>query len=331
MIYSGPVLLLAGPGTGKAHSLALRVKRLVEEQSIDSKHAEVRRVRERYFLAWTPATKAKYREQDALSYGLAISSDEKLHKGEFVTDDVTQNIKDKAHPEPWVEDKLLDKWLPFGNRWLEWGTARAPSHFRRVTFEELCEVPVKILILRVAGNDLRSSYDDKQLYTNHTSIIAVPWNLLAGVRNNSLKKVARYRGEKPPRPDLPKREDLEETSRCFAVKYLHGVMNSAAASDFLRANRRSNTDLYPDDWKKLPIPDVDTASQAPIVTLVAKILAVKCADPNADVSSLEAEIDKLVYALYGLTHQEIAIIEESLQGKRVNREVADAAAVEEKQ
>ena len=89
-----------------------------------------------------------------LSYGLAVSSDEKLHKGEFVTEDVTQDFKDKTHPKPWVEGKLLNKWLPLGHRWLEWGTTRAPSHFRRITFEELCEVPEKILILRVAGNDL---------------------------------------------------------------------------------------------------------------------------------------------------------------------------------
>jgi len=33
-IYPGPVLILAGPGTGKTHSLALRIKWLVEEQSV---------------------------------------------------------------------------------------------------------------------------------------------------------------------------------------------------------------------------------------------------------------------------------------------------------
>ncbi|HEY5704122.1 MAG TPA: hypothetical protein VIS96_00945 [Terrimicrobiaceae bacterium] len=87
------------------------------------------------------------------------------------------------------------------------------------------------------------------------------------MRNNSLKKAARYRGEKP-RPDLPKREELETTSRRFAVKYLLGVMNSGTARDFLRANRRSNTDLYPEDWKKLPIPDVPAEQQQPIVQVV---------------------------------------------------------------
>jgi len=208
-----------------------------------------------------------------LSYGLAASSDEKLHKGEFVTEDVTQDVEDEQHPKPWVEGKLLAKWMPLGNRWLEWGTKRAPSHFRRITFEEMYEVPEKILIMRVAGSDLRSCYDTRQLYTNHTSIIAVPWRLLHGVRNNSLKKTARYRGEKPPRPDLPKREELEAISRRFTVKFLLGVMNSGTARDFLRGNRRSNTDLYPEDWKKLPIPDVPIEQQQPVVQVVDLILA----------------------------------------------------------
>ena len=137
----------------------------------------------------------------------------------------------------------------------------------------------------------------------------VPWHALSGVRNNSLKKAARYGGEKPPRPDLPKREELEETSRRFAVKYLLAVMNSSAARDYLRAHRRSNIHLYPDDWKKLPIPEVNSVTQIPIVNLVDRILAAKAADPAADTSALEGEIDRIVYELYGLTEEEIAVIE----------------------
>ncbi|WP_367358897.1 hypothetical protein [Syntrophus sp. (in: bacteria)] len=40
---------------------------------------------------------------------------------------------------------------------------------------------------------------------------------------------------------------LEATSRRFHVKFLLAVMNSSVARDFLRANRRSNIHLYPDD------------------------------------------------------------------------------------
>ena len=44
-------------------------------------------------------------------------------------------------------------------------------------------------------------------------------------------------------------------------------------------------------------------------TLVDHILTRKRADPHANVSALEAEIDRLVYQLYGLTEEEIALME----------------------
>src|SRR5206468_1627488 len=97
---------------------------------------------------------------------------------------------------------------------------------------------------------------------------------------------------------LPKREELEETSRRFALKFLVGVMNSSAARDFLRANRRSNIHLYPDDWKKLPVPDVSPAQQKPVVDLVDMILDSKRNDSSADIAALENEIDVFVANLY---------------------------------
>jgi adenine-specific DNA-methyltransferase len=248
-----------------------------------------------------------------VSVGMVVHADEKRAQGAFELEDLVSESRDKKHPKPFVEGKHLARWLPTTKKWLEWGTERAPELFRRPTFPELYAVPEKVFIHRTSGEDLRSSYDAEQTLCNHTVIVAVPWHALLGVRNNSLKKTARYRDEKPPRPDLPKREELEATSRRFSVKYLLGVMNSSAARDFLRAHRRSNTDLYPDDWKKLPIPDVPPEKQQPIIALVDKILAARRADPAADVSAWEREIDQLVYRLYGLTPEEIKIVEEGLK------------------
>ncbi|HHT9126863.1 MAG TPA: hypothetical protein ACFYD6_13765 [Candidatus Brocadiia bacterium] len=45
------------------------------------------------------------------------------------------------------------------------------------------------------------------------------------------------------------------------------------------------------------------------VILVDQILAVKQKDPNADTSALERQIDQVVYELYGLTPEEIVIVE----------------------
>ena len=230
----------------------------------------------------------------------------------FVTDDLLSSAPDAAHTKKWIESKDLTRWVVRRHTYLEWGTKRAPSHFESATFAAFYEAPEKLLTKDISASaTLEVAYDDKCCLPSHTAYCCVPWHMLKGVRNNSLKKVARYRGEEPPRPDLPKREEQEATSRRFAVKYLLAVMNSTVARDFLRANRRSNIHLYPDDWKKLPIPDVPPEQQKPIVALVDRILKAKRADPATDTSALEREIDQRVYALYGLTADEIKIVEEA--------------------
>lgn len=61
--------------------------------------------------------------------------------------------------------------------------------------------------------------------------------------------------------------------------------------------------------ENVPIPATTTPQQSEIEDLVSNILALKKENSAADVSALEAEIDRLVYSLYGLTEEEIAIIE----------------------
>ena len=61
--------------------------------------------------------------------------------------------------------------------------------------------------------------------------------------------------------------------------------------------------------EKLPVVEIPAAQQQSFIALVDKILTTKHTDPKADISSLEDEIDKLVYALYNLTDDEIAIVE----------------------
>ncbi len=58
--------------------------------------------------------------------------------------------------------------------------------------------------------------------------------------------------------------------------------------------------------EQLPIPKATNAQKTPIIDRVEKILA----DPDSpDVPLLEAEIDRLVYELYGLTEEEITVVE----------------------
>jgi hypothetical protein len=59
----------------------------------------------------------------------------------------------------------------------------------------------------------------------------------------------------------------------------------------------------------MPTIDWTQGREEQIADLVDRILAAKRANPAADTSGLEAEIDAAVYALYGLSDDEIRIIE----------------------
>ena len=242
-----------------------------------------------------------------ISYGLRPSS-RTQDEEKFVTADVVSDKKDRLHSKPFVEGKHLDVWLPKTNLWIEWNTDRAPAKFYSPTFPELYTVNEKILVQRSPGPDPKACYDNKHLVFTPSSVGFISWHSLSDVRNKSIQKQTRYRDEIP-HPDLPAREELEQASRRFSIKFLLGVMNSTAAHNFLKANRRSNIHLYPDDWKKLPIPDVSPEKQAPIIELVDQILDAKRTNPNADISNLENEIDEIVYLLYGLTADENEIVE----------------------
>ena len=233
-----------------------------------------------------------------VSVGMVVHAHEKHAPGAFVLEDVVADAKDKLHPKPFVEGKHLGRWLPSSNRWLEWGTERAPALFRRATFPELYAVEEKLLGQRTPGPDPKICYDSNSLSYDASSVGFIPWHGLAGVHNRSIQKQARYPGEKR-RTKFPHREKLEKTSQRFHLKYILGVMNSHSALEFLTAHRRSNIHLYPDDWMKLPIPDVPKGQQRVVVRLVDKILAALGKDPDADVAGEELRIDAAVRQHYG--------------------------------
>ena len=61
--------------------------------------------------------------------------------------------------------------------------------------------------------------------------------------------------------------------------------------------------------EKLPVVKIPASQQQSFIALVDQILDAKQTNSDADTSSLENEIDTLVYELYNLTEDEIAIVE----------------------
>ena len=99
------------------------------------------------------------------------------------------------------------------------------------------------------------------------------------------------------------------------LKYVLAVLNSTLISFWYRIYFRSLAlaggylRIGNNEIKTIPIPHLTSEQQAPIIELVDQILDAKRTDPNADVSELENEVDQLVYLLYDLTPEEIAIVE----------------------
>ena len=96
-------------------------------------------------------------------------------------------------------------------------------------------------------------------------------------------------------------------------KFLLGVLNSNVIRFYLGLIAETSgmgTSRWINNYvKEFPIPVVAVEQQVPIIELVDRILTTKATDPEADTSEEEAEIDQLVYALYGLKDEEIVMVE----------------------
>ena len=106
-----------------------------------------------------------------------------------------------------------------------------------------------------------------------------------------------------------KKEDTTES-----YEYLLAIANSnllwwflKTTGDTLQGDARTFKTNYLNPFP-LPI-EVDESSEQAITEKVKNVLAIKKQSPSADTTHLESQIDQLVYQLYDLTEEEIAIVE----------------------
>ncbi len=101
------------------------------------------------------------------------------------------------------------------------------------------------------------------------------------------------------------------------AKFLLGILNSSTIRFYLSLVAETSgmgTSRWINNYvKEFPIPVVAYEQQTGIIKIVNQILEVKSADSDANTADLEQEIDERVYALYNLTAEEIAIVEEAAQ------------------
>ena len=97
-----------------------------------------------------------------------------------------------------------------------------------------------------------------------------------------------------------------------AMKYMAAILNSALAKYafakfYIGGGIEGEITVF--SLEEFPIPRPSAKQQKELELLVDKITAAKRADSDADTSEWESEIDRRVYALYGLTPSEVRLVE----------------------
>lgn len=258
---------------------------------------------------------------------MVLNADEKNHKGAFKKDDLLSEKKDRIHCREYIEAKDIGRYEIKRIHYLEYGTKRCPGQIRCSTFPELYRG--HRVLVNGFGAIQAVLDDDKRYLHNHTIYALVPWRTLRGVENNSISaSIKRY--------CTMAREEMDRLSQSMDERYLLGLLNSRLGLYLLNLVRGGDFHILPEHLRAIPVagdgtagtmgisgtgatatvaeetavPDVSAAAvQARIAALVEQVLAAKSTDRNADTASLEAEIDQLVYQLYGLTDEEIEIVE----------------------
>ena len=103
--------------------------------------------------------------------------------------------------------------------------------------------------------------------------------------------------------------NLKESAECIL-----GILNSRLTSfwfvhKFGKMQRSTFPQFKVNELANFPLPKNRQSKQADITKLVKQILTAKRVDPKVDLTRLEHQIDQMVYELYGLTSEEIAVVE----------------------
>lgn len=312
-VFDGVGVIPVVVGINKDKSTVSSVLKIIRSKTFDNINREEKITLTKFNELGKNAFRKNFRELDIeveteelgdicyLSYGLRPNSDERYWKGEFAKDDLISDVQDRIHCKRYVEGKDIDKFVVKKIKFLEWSTERVPHKLVRKTFPELYD-RLKILRGRVTG----AIYDDSNLICNDSIIVFVRFIDLAGVYNRSIKNsIIKF--------NTITRSELENISKDYDLKYLLAIINSRFAFYYLNNHRRHRLKnyFYPDDLRKLPIPVITLQDQKPIILIIDQIINQRKSKPDVETRTLEAKIDRIVYGLYGLTEDEIAIVEES--------------------
>ena len=198
-----------------------------------------------------------------ITKGIVGNSDEKQFKGEFLVGDLLSDVQDDIHPKLYYEGKDISSWRLSRKRYIEYGTSRSPAKWSRKGFTEMFEGSAKLVTMRSPGVFPRTFLDTENGYFNESAIGFKRWIDLKSVENSSVSKAYRNDDE---------RALFEEISISYSYKALLAIFNSSLIRYELNTERRSNIHIYPDDWKRLALPNVKAEQLISLETLADTML-----------------------------------------------------------
>lgn len=100
----------------------------------------------------------------------------------------------------------------------------------------------------------------------------------------------------------------------YVLDCLLAILNSKLATYYHfnhspKATKGAFPKILVQDIKEFPLPQINENIKIKLESLVSMILETKRKDTNADTVTLEQEIDYIVYKLYGLTYDEVKIVD----------------------
>lgn len=106
--------------------------------------------------------------------------------------------------------------------------------------------------------------------------------------------------------NLNRISNIVSTREDYSLKYIHALLNSSLL-DYYFNSVFNEYEVKPVHLSQLPIKKLSTDQQQPFISLVDEILESK--KLGKDTTALEDKIDRMVYKLYGLSEEEIKIVE----------------------
>ena len=136
----------------------------------------------------------------------------------------------------------------------------------------------------------------------------VPEKLITQRVNSSMQLLVTYDNKQNYFLDTTNVSNYKTWNKHFSLKYICGVLNSKVVNYWYPHKYRMPT-IGGYELSSIPIPEASQRQQQEIIDLVDCILSMKEIDSMTDTSSLEAGINRYVYHLYGLTFDEVLIID----------------------